>query len=286
MCFSRPEIRFFVTTAEPAKNCVILGEWPLLNQRRRGVRGTFLRCRKFNMDKPFGPVRSARVGKLTRGDIVMRVIAFFAAAAALVGSGFGSISPASGAAQKDEKRVDKTAAKSADKPTAAAELTRTTSLKAKMSVAFTDARLGDVLKEFAAQVDMKADTLLLWTYGPNFPYAQKVTYSCKDKPLEVALDELFTKLGTLGYIVVSKDGDKHDGWILLTTTGERGAEKVLPKATAEEEADATDKLGLAKKLIDVGKNEQAKTVLTYILKKYPTAKAATEAKELLGKLEK
>ena len=213
----------------------------------------------------------------------MRLIVLFSISAALVGSGFSALAPASGAAQKD----DKSAAKAApDKPTPAAELTRAKALKAKMSVDFTNARLGDVLKEFAAQVDMRADMQLMWTYGPNFPFAQKVSYSCKDKPLEVALDELFKKLGTLGYIVVSKEGDKHDGWVLLTTTGERGAEVVLPKATEAEEADAAEKLGLAKKLIEGGKNDQAKTVLGYILKKYPTAKAATEAKELLAKLEK
>ncbi|MBN9119789.1 MAG: hypothetical protein J0I06_11630 [Planctomycetes bacterium] len=216
----------------------------------------------------------------------MRSIVLFVTSAALIGSGLGAFSLALGAPRQDEKKDAAPAAKTSDKSTPAAELTRTKSLKAKMSVAFTDARLGDVLKEFAAQVDMKADVQLMWTYGPNFPFAQKVTYSCKDKPLEVALDELFTKLGGPGYVVVSKDGDRHDGWVLLTTTGERGSEKAQPKATAQEEADATDKLGLAKKLIDAGKNEQARTVLGYVIKKYPTAKATAEAKELLAKLEK
>ena len=204
----------------------------------------------------------------------MRLIVLLVASAAL----FVGAPGAPATAQKDEKK---------DAPsTPAAELTRTKALKTKVSAAFTDARLGDVLKEFAAQVDMKADLQLMWTYGPNFPFAQKVTYSCQDKPLEVALDELFKKVGPLGYIVVSKDGDRHDGWIQVTTTGERGAEVVLPKATAEEETDATEKLALSKKLLDGGKNDQAKIVLGYILKKYPMAKVAPEAKELLGKLEK
>jgi hypothetical protein len=248
-----------------------------------------LRRRKFNMSKPFGPFRSARSGNLSRVDSVMRAIVLFAASAALVGTAFDALPLVSGAAQKDEKKDDKkddkAAAKDTGKPTSAAELTRTKALKAKMSVDFTGARLGDVLKEFAAQVDMKADVQLMWTYGPNFPFAEKVTYSCKSKPLDEALDELFKK-GGLGYIVVSKDGDKRDGWVLLTTTGERGSEIVLPKATAEEETDAVDKLALAKKLLDAGKNDQAKTVLTYITKKYANTKANAEAKELLGKLEK
>ena len=219
----------------------------------------------------------------------MRAIVLVAASAALFGSGFGSVALASGAPQKDEKKDEKAVPKESGKPTAASERTRGTALKAKMSVAFTDARLGDALKEFAAQVDMRADTQLMWAYGPGFPFAQKVTYSCKDKPLEEALDELFTMLGTPGYLVVSKEGDKYDGWILLTTTGERGSEKVLPRATAEEEADAASKLALAKKLLEKmqkADDDKAKTVLTYILKKYPTAKATTEAKELLAKLEK
>ncbi len=172
------------------------------------------------------------------------------------------------------------------KITPAAELTLTMSLKAKVSGDFNDIRLGDILKLWADQVDMKSDRLILWTYGKDFPYAQRVTYRCEGKPLEAALDELFKQVGRLGYIVVSKEGDRHDGWVKLTTTGERGVEKILPKATAAEEADAATKLTLAKKLLNASKNEQAKTVLTFILKRYPTAKAADEAKELLAKLEK
>jgi hypothetical protein len=170
------------------------------------------------------------------------------------------------------------------KPTAAADLTRTKALKVKVSVEAKDGRLGDVLKEFAAQADMRGDMLILWAYGPGFPFAQKVTYTCKDKPIEVALDELLTKAGGLGYVVVSKEGDRRDGWVLMTTTGERGAP--LPAATAEEEKTAAERLALAKKLIDGGKPESAKPLLTIIVKKYSTTKAAAEAKQLLDKIEK
>lgn len=171
------------------------------------------------------------------------------------------------------------------KPTAAAEQTRAKALNAKVSVGASDARLGDVLKALAAQADMRADAVVMWTYGPSFPYSQKVTYACKDKSLEAALDELLTKAGGgLGYVVVSKAGDKYDGWVRLTTTGERGTP--LPAATAEDEATAAERLALAKKLIDGGKPESAKPLLTIIVKKYPTTKVAAEAKELLGKIEK
>lgn len=174
----------------------------------------------------------------------------------------------------------------ATKLTPAAEQTRDKALKAKVIADFTNARLGDVLKEFAAQVDMRAEVLLMWSYGPNFPFDQKVNFKCKEKPLEAALDELFTKVGGLGYIVVSKGGDKHDGWVLLTTTGERGAPKPEVVANAADEKDAAEKLALAKRLIDGGKPEQAKAVLGFLLKRYPMTKAVSEAKELLSKIDK
>ena len=75
-------------------------------------------------------------------------------------------------------------------------------------------------------------------FGPDFPFAKNVSYACKGKAMEVALDELFKKYGDLGYIIVSKEGDKHDGWVLLTTAGERGAKKPEMKLTEAEETDA------------------------------------------------
>jgi hypothetical protein len=175
--------------------------------------------------------------------------------------------------------------KGGQKQTAAADWTRTKSLKTPVTREFTDERLGDILKEFAAQVDMKTDKPVLWTYGTGFPYGKKVTYAAKDKPLEEALDELLTKAGVgLGYVVISREGDKHDGWVRLTTTGERGQE--LPPPTAQEEKDAADKLTEAKKLLDARKDVSAKVFLELVVKKYPATKAAKEAKELLARIEK
>ncbi|QJW97653.1 tetratricopeptide repeat protein [Frigoriglobus tundricola] len=216
----------------------------------------------------------------------MRAMVLFTASVTLLWGAAAWSQPAPQGDKKDAKADPPSAAMEPLTLTPAAERTRTKALKAKVSVNFTEKRLGDVLKEFATQADVSADALLMWAYGPDFPYSKSVSYTCKGKALDVALDELFKKNGDLGYIVVSKEGDKHDGWVLLTTTGERGAAKPAVKLGAKDEADAAEKLALAKTLIDGGKTDQAKTVLAFVLKKYPTAKIAAEAKELLTKLEK
>jgi hypothetical protein len=182
-------------------------------------------------------------------------------------------------------RLQKDDAKSASKKTAASEVTRTKLLKAKVGGAFKEARLGDILKEFAAQVEMSTDHPILWSYGPGFPFAKKLSYTVKDLPLETALDELLKQAGDgLGYVVVAKEGDKYDGWVRLTITGERGLE--LPPPTAAEEAAAAERLALAKKLIDAGKPESSKPLLQVLVKKYAATRAGIEAKALLEKLNK
>jgi hypothetical protein len=189
-----------------------------------------------------------------------------------------------GQAPKDAPKTEaKAPGVTTAKDTPAADLTRTKSLKAKVTGEFADAPLGDVLKEFAHQAEEQTDRPVMWTYGPGFPFAQKVTFGVKGQPLEAALDQLLTKAGGgLGYLVVSKDGDKYDGWVRLTTTGERGSEKVLLPSPK----DAIDALALAKKLIDAGRPAAAKPALEAIVRKYPGTMAEAEAKELLGKIEK
>lgn len=189
------------------------------------------------------------------------------------------------AASPATAQTPKEPAKSTAKDSSAADTTRTKLLKTKVTVEFTDQQLGEILKEFAHLVGEKSDDALMWAYGEKFPFSQKVTFAAKDQPLDVALDKLLTKAGGgLGYVVVSKDGDKYDGWVRLTTTGERGHEP--PPASAEDEATAAERLALAKRLLDASKAASAKPVLEIIVRKYPTTKAAAEAKELLSKLEK
>ena len=203
----------------------------------------------------------------------------------LVASSEHCLSGAPQTPKQAPKDAPKETPKTSGKDTPAAALTRTKLLKVKVTGAFKDERVGDILKEFAHLVDTTADQPVMWAYGANFPFSQKVTFSVKDKPLDVALDQLLTKLGdNAGYVVVSKDADKYDGWVRLTTTGERGHEP--PPPGAEEEATAAERLVLAKKLIDAGKPNAAKPVLEIIAKKYPTTKAGIEAKELLEKMSK
>ncbi len=211
----------------------------------------------------------------------MRAMLFAGLTAGLVA--FAGPNPAAvGQVPKDAPRTE---ARTAGTDTPAADFTRVKLLKAKMNGDFTNVSLGDILKEFAHLAEMETDQPVMWNYGAGFPFSQKVTFAIKDKPLEVALDELLKKAGGgLGYLVVSKDGDKYDGWVRLTTTGERGS--LPPAATEAEETEAASKLTLAKKLIDAGKGVTAKPVLEIIVRKFPTTKAAAEAKELIGKIEK
>ncbi|MDW8242854.1 MAG: hypothetical protein RMJ88_06555 [Thermogemmata sp.] len=173
------------------------------------------------------------------------------------------------------------------KDTAAAERTRRTLATVKVSGRFTEARLGDILKEFAQQVEERIGEPVLWTYGPGFPAGLRLSLEIKEQPLEQALDVVLnaaSKLSRqeLGYIVLSLPDDKYDGWIRLTTSGERGREH--PPATPEEQHQAQERLELARKLLAEGKTTAARLHLQVILKKYPSTAAAREARILLEKL--
>lgn len=172
------------------------------------------------------------------------------------------------------------------KDTEAADRTRTKLLKARVTVEFKGVPLRDALKELAAQTDMAAGRPVMWAYTADIPAAKPVTYSCKDKPLDAVLNELLKEPG-LGYVVVSDEDDRRDGWVRITAGGERGFARAAPKPEAtDDESVAGERLKLAKKLVEDGKAAQAKPVLLVITKKYPATKAAAEAKELLEKIDK
>lgn len=184
-------------------------------------------------------------------------------------------------------------AQTAAKDTPAAERTRTKLLKAKITVNF-NGTLRDLLKELAGQAEMEHGKPVMWTYGDDIKANQTVAFECQNKSLDDVLDALFKKPG-LGYVVVSQDDDRRDGWVRVTVGDERGfakgtaAPKTPPATTTEatdDESVAAAKLATAKELIAGGKAASAKAILTLVTKKYPATKAGKEAKELLEKLDK
>lgn len=177
-----------------------------------------------------------------------------------------------------------TAPKGAGKDSAAAEQTRTKLLKTKVTVDFKNYLLREALKEFAAQVEMADERPVLWTYPEEVPAAQPVTYTCKNKPLDEALDELFTRL-KLGYVVVSEDDQPRDGWVRVTKGTERGYPSAATVAD-EDETKAAARLAAAKEHIEKNRLATARAVLNAVVEKYPKTKAAAEAKALLEKLDK
>jgi hypothetical protein len=201
------------------------------------------------------------------------------------------------------------------KDTSAAAFTRTKKLKGKLTLDTKNEPIGDTLKEISSQLEDQKLGALSVTFDVGVSKNTKTTFACKELPAEEALDGLLKTLD-LGYVVISKDKDRYDGWLKLmkgTSRGyESGAEpkaepttepkpvvKPEPKpavkpeprpvpveeqATEQEEKAATVRLATAKELLEKGKDAEAKPLLKYLVKYCANTKAAAEAKELLGKM--
>ena len=170
--------------------------------------------------------------------------------------------------------------------TPAAAYARETQLKARVSVAQKGLPLIDFLKELAAEVEKRQVKTPKWTYAADVPKSLPVTYSCKDKPLEDVLAEVFKAPG-LGYVVVSQEDDKYDGFLRVVKGPERGyAKGAGPAAGGGDDKPAAARLAAAKELIAEGKALQAKAVLKALVKTYPDAPAAKDAARLLEALDK
>ncbi len=160
--------------------------------------------------------------------------------------------------------------------------------KVKVRGMFEKVRIGDVLKEWAHQVEEQTGDPVMWTYGPGFPNGLRIDLQVSEMSLEQALDRLLQEASRsakmeLGYVVVAAADHRHDGWIRLTTSGERGTER--RPATLEEEQAAAERLAQAKKLLAEDKKANAKIFLEVVVKRYPTTRAAAEARRLLEMLE-
>lgn len=201
------------------------------------------------------------------------------------------------------------------KDTKAAEFTRTKKLKGKVTVEAKNLPLKEILEDISGQLqDLKLGPISA-QYDIGISGNTRTNLSVKDVSAEEALDKLFGSL-ELGYIVVSKDKDRYDGWIKIMKGAARGYEpgmepKDAPKPATdpkkpeprpevkpevkpetkpetkpaelvdEEEKSATAKLESAKKLIADEKPDDAKKLLKYVTKFHPKTKAAEEAKKLL-----
>lgn len=185
-----------------------------------------------------------------------------------------------------------TAAAGADTAdTPAAAHTRTKRLAAKVTLDAKDEPLQKVLAAVSDQLEDQKLGKLGFTYTAGASGGAKVSVTAKDKLLSQVLDEML-KPAEFGYVVVSKAGDKTDGWLRITRGKERGYEpgkepKDAPAAADDpDEKAAGEKLETAKKYLADKKPADAKVMLTFVVKKYPKTKAAAAAKELLDKVGK
>ncbi len=102
-------------------------------------------------------------------------------------------------------------------------------LRRKVTLHSHDQRLADVLEELQGQVR----GLKLWLDPEGrAPADMRLNYDADKKPLDSLLDELFGRHG-LGYIVLSEEGNPHDGWVRVKAGLERGMPEGRPLANLE-----------------------------------------------------
>lgn len=168
--------------------------------------------------------------------------------------------------------------------TPAAEFTRTKRLAAKVTLSAKDKTLKAVLDELCESIEQQKLGRLRYEIAPPAValVPPMVNLEAKDEPLAGVLARLLAPAG-LKAIVISSEIDPKDGWLRIVP-GEKMDVTAGPKASPEDEKDATLKLDAAKASIADKKTDDAKFLLNYVLKKYPTTAAAAEAKKLLESL--
>jgi hypothetical protein len=185
------------------------------------------------------------------------------------------------------------------KDTRMADFTRTRKLKGTVTVEVKDVMLKDILAAMSEQLQEKKLGLLMCRYDDYQFTERTASLSVKDVPADEVLDQLLGSLD-LGYVVLSRDKDRYDGWLKIVSGKARGyepgrepkeaakpEEKPKPaekpaEASADDETAAAAKLDSAKKLLADKRDDEAKKLLKYVTKFHPTTKAAAEAKKLLA----
>jgi hypothetical protein len=194
------------------------------------------------------------------------------------------------------------------KDTPAAAATRGKKLQAKVNIEFKDEHLRVVLDEIDSQLEAAGVDKIAWKFDTGVSKNQRVSFKGKDKTVAQALDGLL-KANGLGYVVLSKAGDRFDGGVLIKQGQERGypvgqepketpskdgratKDKTVGKDKTGDDPDkaeqlAAKKLKLAQTLAEDGKVDKAKERLRDLIKEYPKTRAAEHARELLEKLNK
>jgi len=200
------------------------------------------------------------------------------------------------------------ALQAADKDTQAAAATRK-KLQVKITVDFKEEYFGEILKEIKKQIEDAGGGSLSWRNEAGVSENTKYSYWAKDQTVADVLDGILKK-NNLGYIVVSKQGDRYDGWLKFKQGTERGypageepktkpasksdaktadksKEKPSDKSPSEDEKAekaAATKLDLARELLKDGKKDKAKQRFQEIVDQFPKTKAAGDAKKELEKL--
>ena len=119
------------------------------------------------------------------------------------------------------------------KDTAAAEFTRTKKLKGKVSVEAKNLPLKEILADISGQLEDAKLGPISAHYDIGISGNTRTDLMVKDLSAEDALDKLLGSL-ELGYVVVSKKGDRYDGWIHIVKGKARGYEPGMePKDAAK-----------------------------------------------------
>ena len=173
---------------------------------------------------------------------------------------------------------------------------------------FKDELLKECIAEISRQLEDAQAGSLSATYDTGVSQNQRLTFEAKDKPVAEVLDGMLKK-NSLGYVVISKDKDRYDGWLKIKLGSERGypageepkgkaspkepdkpkaptAEPAAPAEGDKAEKAAASKLDLARSLLRDGKTEKARERFSEIVKLYPKTKAADDAQKELDKLGK
>src|SRR5690349_19082909 len=109
----------------------------------------------------------------------------------------------------------------ADKDTPLAANTRTKKLQTKITVDYQDQMLREAFADISKQLEDAGAGILSVKYDTGVSMNQRVTYKAVNQSVADVLGGML-KRNNLGYVVISKDKDRYDGWLLIKQGNERG----------------------------------------------------------------